>query len=148
MVLELSKQSSIEQAITVTNGAAGTSDVNGATFDMQGFESITIIVVMGAITSGAVTSVKAQQGAQSDASDMADLLGSAQTIADDDDEDTYVIDIIQPQERYVRVVVDRATQNAVISSGIYIATGSRKQPTAHGSTINVETHVQPAEGTA
>ena len=148
MGLELLKQTSIEQAITVTNGAAGTSDINGATFDMQGFESIVMIVVMGAITASAVTSIKAQQGAQSDASDMADLLRTAQTIADDDDEDTFVIEIVNPQERYVRLVVDRATQNAVVSSAIYIATGSKKQPTAHGATINSETHIQPIEGTA
>lgn len=146
--MNLSKNNKITIATTPTEGAAGTADVNGATLDMQGFDGVLILVTMGAITSGAVTSIKAQQGAASNMSDAADLLGSAQTIADTDDDKTYYIDIYRPQERYVRLVVDRATQNAVVASATYIQYKARVAPVTHGSNVAGELHISPAEGTA
>ena len=149
MNVELSKAVKITQAITVTNGAAGTADINGVTLDMANFEGVLIAVRMGAITGGAVTSIKAQQGAASDLSDAADLAGTAQTIADTDDEKTFYIDLYKPRERYVRLVVDRGTANAVVSSADYIQYGPRSLPVAsHGSNVSGETHISPAEGTA
>lgn len=146
--MNLGSNTKITQAITPTAGAAGTTDINGATLDMQGFEGVLMMVTFGAITASAVTSIKAQQGAQSDLSDAADLAGTGQTVADSDDEDIFVIDLYRPAERYVRVVVDRGTQNAVVSSATYIQYGAANAPTSHGSTVNSETHVSPSEGTA
>lgn len=147
--MELAKNAKITQAVTVTAGAAGTSAINGATLDMLGYEGVLMVVTMGAITATAVTSIKAQQGAASDLSDAADLEGTAQTIADDDDELTFYIDLYRPKERYVRLVVSRGTANAVVASAEYIQYGARKSPTAaHGSNVSGESHVSPAEGTA
>lgn len=146
--MNLSKQVKITQAITPTNGAAGTSDINGATLDMAGFEGVLIEVVFGAITAGAVTSIKAQQDTASNMGTAADLAGTGQTVADTDDEDTFYIDLYRPAERYVRVVVDRGTQNAVVASATYFQYGATDQPVSHGATVNGELHVSPAEGTA
>ena len=146
---QLIKNAKITQAITPAEGVAGTSDLNGATLDMRGAEGVLIIVTLGVITGSAVTSIKAQSGAASNMSDAADLLGTGQTIADDDDSKTFYIDIHKPVERYVRLVVDRGTQNAVVSSANYIQYGSRKVAvSAHGSDVSGEAHVSPAEGTA
>ena len=145
--MEPGKDMKISQAITVTNGAAGTSDINGATLDMSGFEGVLIAVQMGAIVSGAVTTIKAQQGDESDGSGMSDLLGTSQTVADDDDEKTFYIDLKKPTKRYVRLVVPRATQNATLTA-TYLQYGASKQPTSHGSNVSGETHIGPAEGTA
>lgn len=146
--MNLSKDMKISQAITVTNGAAGTDDINGVTLDMAGFEGVLMEITFGAITSGAVTSIKAQQDTDSAMGTAADLLGTAQTIADDDDEQTFYIDLVKPAERYVRLVVDRGTQNAVVASATYIQYGAHVQPTTHGSNVSGETHISPAEGTA
>jgi hypothetical protein len=146
--MNLSKQVKITQAITPTAGAAATSDINGATLDMAGFEGVLIEVVFGDITAGAVTSIKAQQGAASNLSDAADLAGTGQTVADTDDGDTFYIDLYRPTERYVRVVVDRGTQNAVVASATYFQYGAHDQPVSHGTTVNGELHVSPDEGTA
>lgn len=143
-----SKNYKITQAITPTNGAAATTDIEGVTLDMSGYEGVLMVCTFGEITGSAVTSIKAQQGAESDLSDAADLLGTAQTVADSDDEDIFYIDLYRPQERYVRLYVDRATQNAVVASATYIQYGAKKAPVSHGSTVNGETHVSPAEGTA
>lgn len=130
--------------------AAGTTDVNGAVIDMQNFEGCLFTVPFGAITAGAVTSIKAQQGDAANLSDAADLAGTAVTVADDDDNQVFFLDIYRPTKRYIRVVVDRGTQNAVIDGILALQYGPRKLPTVHdASTIGGgEVHAGPAEGTA
>lgn len=146
--MELSKAVVISSAVTPTAGAANTTDINGTTLDMQGFEGVLMVVRMGAITSGAATSIKAQQGAAAGMGDAADLLGTSQTIADDAAGETFYIDLFRPRERYVRLVVDRGTQNAVVASAEYFQYGAHEFPTAHGTGVSGETHISPAEGTA
>jgi len=129
--------------------AAGTSDVNSAVVDTQGFASCTFLVAFGAITAGAVTSCKVQQGAASDLSDAADLAGTAVTVADDDDNQLVAIEVVEPRERYLRCVVDRGTQNAVIDGVVAIQTRAKRLPVTHDATtvVGSELHVSPAEGT-
>lgn len=130
--------------------AAGTSDQNSSVIDMQGWDGVTFIAAFGAITSGAVTSVKVQQGTDGTVTDAADLEGTAVTVADDDDNQVAIVEVYRPRERYVRLVVDRGTQNAVIDGVIAIQYNGRKQPSTHDSTtvISAESHNSPAEGTA
>ena len=138
----------ISSAVTPTAGAAGTDDINGTTLDMSGFEGVLVVVRMGTITSGAVTSIKMQQDTDSAMGTAADLTGTSQTIADTDDEKTYYIDLHNPEERYVRLVVDRGTQNAVVSSAHYIQYGAKAKPTSQGSNVSGESFSRVAEGTA
>ena len=147
-IQSLSKAGKISNAITPTAGAAGTTDIEGAALDMSGFEGVLMLVTFGEITAGAVTKIKAQQGAASNLSDAADLEGTLQAIADTDDDKTVYIDLKNPQKRYVRLYVDRATQNAVVASASYIQYGAREQPVTHGTNVAGEFHVAPAEGTA
>lgn len=148
--MNLGKNVKISTAITPTAGAAGTTDINGTTLDMQGFEGVLMLVRFGAITASAVTNVHAEQGAESDLSDAADLTGTGITVADDDDGQIFVIDLYRPRERYVRVVVDRGTANAVVASAEYIQYGNRKGPITQNvaDAVTYELHVSPAEGTA
>jgi hypothetical protein len=146
--LNLSKQTKISSAITPTAGVAGLTDILGSTLDMQGFEGVLMICRFGAITATAVSGIRAQQGNDSGLSDAADLLGSAQVVADSDDDKAFYIDLFRPKERYVRLVVDRATANAVVATAEYIQYGPKKMPTVHGANVAGELHVSPAEGTA
>lgn len=136
-------------AITPTAGAAGQTAINGAILDMAGFTGVEVSLVFGAITSGAVTSLKAQQGAASNLSDAADLTGTSISVADTDDGKLFVLDVKNVQERYFRVVVSRATQDAVVAAGIYKQYGPRTRPiTQHADVITNEKHLAPIEGTA
>jgi hypothetical protein len=148
--MNLSKNVLVSTAVTPTAGAAGTTDINGTTLDMSGFEGVLVLVRMGTITATAVTSIKMQQGAESDLSDAADLAGTGVTIAADDDDQIFMIDLYRPTDRYVRVVVDRGTANAVVASAEYIQYGPREKPTDNNVTdaSTYELHVSPAEGTA
>lgn len=129
--------------------AAGATNVNSAVVDMQGYDGVMFLAAFGAIVSGAVTSIKAQQGQASNLSDAADLAGTSITVADTDDNKVAVLDIYRPQERYVRVAVLRATQNATVDGVIAIRYKGRKAPAVLDATVlSVENHQSPAEGTA
>lgn len=141
-----------DQVVTtrVSNAVAvGTSTVAGSTIDMAGFEGVRFIVQYGAITDG-TPNLQAQQGAASDMSDAADLLGTDVAVADTDDNKMAILDIYAPQERYVRCrVVRGGATGCVIDSIIAEQYGARSEPVTQGSTVAAaEKHVSPAEGTA
>lgn len=130
--------------------AAGTTDVNSDIVDTAGFEGVRFIVGFGAITANAVTSIKAQQNDANSASGMADLEDTNITVADDDDNQIAIVDVYKPRERYLRLAIDRGTQNAVVDFLIVELYEPRVLPITEDSTIviSAEQHVSPAEGTA
>lgn len=144
--MNISKNNRYEIAITPTNGAAATTDINGATFDAQRVQGILMAVQMGAITSTAVTSIKAQ--GSNDGSSWSDLEGTGQTIADTDDEKLFYIDLYRPIHRYNRVVVDRGTANAVVAAAWYEGYGIAEKLPTHGTGVSGELHASPIAGTA
>lgn len=135
------------QAITIAAGAAAATDLNGTIIDMAGYDNILFVVQFGPIVSGAATSIKVQQDTDVAGGTMADLTGSAQTVADDADNTVFYVDVRRPAERYVRVVVLRATQAATCSAMAYLYRGGNRPPT-HGAGVSGEKHGSPAEGTA
>lgn len=134
------------QAASVADGAAGTTAVNGATVDMSGFEEIAVIVPFGPIVTGAVTSIKWQEGTTT--SPTTDVEGTNITVADDADNTTKILRIVKPRNRYGRVVVSRATQNATVGAITYVLTGARTLPITDGTSVAGELHISPAAGTA
>jgi hypothetical protein len=95
--------------------------------------------------------IKAQQSSDNGVADgWSDLEGTAVAVADDDDNQIVGLDIYKPLKRYVRCVVDRGTQNAVVDGVIAIQYGARALPTTQDATTvgAVELHVSPDEGTA
>jgi hypothetical protein len=147
MVGRFSDDIKIVQAVTIAAGAAGTSAINGTSIDMSGYEGVCFVVQFGAITAGAVTSIKLQQDTVTGFGSAADIEGTAQTIADTDDDKVFYIDIKRPREDFVRLVVSRATQNATCSAMAYLYRG-RTFPVTHGTNVAGETFSGPAEGTA
>ena len=127
--------------------AAGTSDQNSSSVDMKSYDAVTFCVGFGTITASAVTSIKVQ-GSDDDSS-FSDLAGTAITVADSDDNKIVLAEINQPQHRYVRVVVDRGTQNAVIDFAIALQSKANKAPvTQSASVLGQEFAQAPAAGTA
>ena len=146
----LLKNVKITRAVAAT--AAGTTDVNGSTIDTAGYDGVMFVLDVGTLTATQVTSMRAQQGLLSDASDMADLEGTiAGPMADGDGSKFLVIDVFRPLERYVRVIVDRATANAVLNGGVAILYSAHNKPvtqsTGAGGVPFSKSVVSPAEGT-
>ena len=144
--MNLSRAAKATRVMTAV--AAGTSDQNSSSVDMTGYGSVQFVTLFGAIVSGAVTSVKTQTS--SDGSTFNDLLGTAITVADDNDNQAVIHDIGNPRERYLRVVVDRGTQNATIDGYIALQYAANIEPVTYDAStvVGSEFHHAPAEGTA
>ncbi len=125
--------------------AADNETLTGSGVDMAGFDSVAFIV--GALEGEALDfSIKAAQAAKSDYSDAADLAGTATafstTIAD---KGLTVLEIHQPQERYVRPII--TVPNAVAATPTFciaVQFNARTLPQTNAG----ELHVSPAEGAA
>ena len=127
--------------------AAGSSDPTSSSVDMKSFDAVTFAVGFGAITASAVTSIKLQ--GSDDDSAWSDLAGTAGSVADSDDNKMVLAEINQPQQRYVRCVVDRGTQNAGIDFAVAMQSKANKAPVTQSSTVlGSEFHQAPAAGTA
>lgn len=126
--------------------AAAQTDVTSSSVDMQGFDAVQFVVAMGAITSGAVTSAKLQ-GSDDDSS-FSDLANTGVTIADDDDNQLFALDLDRPQHRYVRCLVDRGTQDAVVDGVFAQQYKADKEPVTQPATTTAEYNHAPAAGTA
>ncbi len=136
--------------VTLTAGAAGTTTVTSAAVDAGGFNKVTFIVLLGAVVTGAVTSFKVQQSSDDAATDTYDdLTGSNQTIADTDDDHIRVCEIIQPQKRYLKMVVSRSTQNATVAVVALLGdAGTMPISQSSANVLASEAFLAPAEGTA
>jgi hypothetical protein len=126
---QLTNATKFTKAVTVTAGAAGSTDISGTIIDTQAFGGVAFLVQLAAIAAGAVTSLKVQEGHESDLSDAADVEGLTLAVADTDDESIKVLDYHRPAKRYARLYVDRATANATLSA-IAVLYSSREQVVA------------------
>jgi hypothetical protein len=130
--------------------AAGTSEQTSSALDMAGFESVEFLVSFGTITAGAVTSIKIQQSDDDGVADAySDLLGSSLSIADTGSNKMLVYDLVKPMKRYIKILVERGTANAVIDGIVALQYGPRHMPVVHSTTVaGSELNISPAEGTA
>ena len=149
MIEPLSSRIHVVQAIVPSAGVAAATALFGAALDLETYRAdrLLMVVTFGVITGLAVTSIKAQTDSTAAFSTPLDIEGSSQTVADDKDDLTFMIDVINPPERFVRLAVMRATQNAVVASAYYIVYGMRG-PVVTQTVAGVEVHRDKATGTA
>lgn len=134
------------------SAVAGTDDtITSDAVDMQGFDTCLFLALFGTLTASAVTSIKVQQSDDDGSTDAySDLLGTSVSIADSRDNDIIGVEVTRPAKRYLKLVVTRATANAVLDGVIALQSGAHSVPVTHDATTvaDIELHVSPAEGTA
>ena len=132
----LTKQVNLVRVVNST--AAGVTAINGTHVDMEGWDSVVFICLMGTLTAGQATSLKAQNGAAVNDSDQADITGAVTANAlDGDSNKALVLEVYRPQKRYVRPVVNRATQNGVVDGVFAIQyQGDKLPPSALDATVS------------
>ena len=136
--------------IKVSNATvAGQGAINSTAVDMTGFEGVLFFVAPGAITGSGVQSINAAQDDASNGS-FTDLTGTKVSVADDDDNQIFWLDVYQPSKRYVRLEIARATQNSAWGEIYAIMYGAKQLPLVNNitDTSTGELHLTPAEGTA
>jgi len=150
MIEPLSSRIYVVPAITPTAGLAAATAINGSSLDLEAYtaDRVLIVVQMGAIVSGAATSLKVESDDNTGFSSAQDITGSAQTIADTKDDTIFLVDVINPPERFLRIVVSRGTQNATCSA-IYLVYGVRGNVTQVAASVSaLEIHRDKAVGSA
>lgn len=150
------------KVVPILSYASGTADRSSSVIDMLGFDSVFIAIHTAAVAAGAVVDYRLQEAnAASNSTTLtsgADLLGSAQTVADDSDNTVKYIDIVKPLKRFLQLVVNNDAANASAQSAIaYLYNSHGQVPVTHaigtgtsgGSAAAVgEMHVSPLAGTA
>jgi hypothetical protein len=116
----------IAQAVSVTAGAAASTAIEGTSIDTANYEGVMFVAQLGAIVSGAVTSLKLQESTTGSGS-WTDVASTSITVADDDDNEVRYLDYRRPVKRYVRLYVSRATQNATLTATALLY-GAKSQP--------------------
>jgi len=138
--------------ITRVNNAAvaGSTDIEATGVDMSGFDGVLFIAAVGTLTATQVTSLHAQQSDDDGSADAySDLIGSSVgAMADGDSNKLLVLDVRNPQKRWVRPVLDRATANAVLDGIVAIQYAARARPSVQPASVSkFKAVVGPAEGT-
>jgi hypothetical protein len=125
--------------------AAGTTAINGASFDILQagglFDSFLAIAALGTLSATQVTTLKIQ-GSVDGSTNWTDLANTHQgPPADADSNKLLIVDIFRPQGfRYLRGVVTRGTANAVLDSLIYVGYNSHSVPiNVQDSTVSITT---------
>lgn len=147
---DLSSEVKVSTALDFLAASAAV-DRNGASLDMAGFEGVMMVVKFADIAAGAATTIKAQQSDDNGvADDWSDLAGTGIAVAADDDNQVFIIDLVKPTKRWVRVVVDKDAANATNECALYLQYGPRDLPVAQtvANEVTYERHVSPDEGAA
>lgn len=127
--------------VKATQTSAGTA-VNSDSVDMQGWEGVFFLCAIH--TANAGNSMNLAQS--SDNTNFDDLEGTKNVPGDAGD--SAMSDCYKPTDRYVRAEFVRAGANTALGECYAVQYRPRTAPTSHGATIDSETHVSPAEGTA
>jgi len=131
--------------------SAGTTAITPSSgIDMAGFDGCLFLILWGAITAGGVQSAEVHSSEDDGFSDAyAALEGTKVTVADDDDNKVTYLDILNPPERYLKCIVNRATQNSAVDGIVAIQYRGRSAPvTQPASVAGGELHHWPIAGTA
>lgn len=125
--------------------AAGITEVNGAAVDMAGWGGGVFIVHIGAVVAGGVQSLSADQGSTSSPTDA--LKGSKVVIADNEDNNIFLLDIFRPTKQWLRPTINKATQNSTVEAILAIRYRGIAAPVTVDATLkNSKLLITPAEG--
>lgn len=114
---------------------AGTTDVTCTIVDMAGYDAIAVMALVGVLTATQVTALRLRQGDLANGSDAADIPGAVSpNLLDTDDDLVCMVEVVQPRERYITAVVDRATANAVVDGVVAFLYRARSKVT-QGATV-------------
>jgi len=125
----------------LAGAAAGTTTLTTDPIDTQGFEGVMIFGSIATVNAG--NRADARQGKVADMSDGAALLDAR--VVPGDNGDSFCIDILRPEERYVDVQITRTVSTATGDVYALLYGSVRKAPVSQGATIDAITLASPVE---
>ena len=129
--------------------AAGKVAKSSDIIDMQGYEGCLFIAGFGTIIENGTLDVQVLQDTDSAGGTMAAVAGTeAYTVTAADaalTQSAIAVDIYKPQERYLKVTVTPAVQNAVILGVVAIRYKGKMGPDANGDLLKATQLISPDE---
>ena len=126
------------KVILVSTGAtAGTSDVDSDIVDATGYQLVSFIAVLGAVTDDSVLSIEVQDNTVNSGTGMTkiDSTKTTDVTAATSSDKLLITEVYRPVKRYLRAHIERNTQNAVIDSIVAILSNPRGLPTTADATV-------------
>lgn len=128
--------------------STGQTNPTSSIVDTQGYGGACFICKLGAVTNAAKIEMDVQGNTANATSGMADMSGAKAAIAeaDSDAEQSLVVDVVKPRKRYLRVEIERDTQNSEIDSVFCILYNGQAKPATQPATIDASAQVvSPAD---
>jgi hypothetical protein len=123
---------------TSVAAVAAVDDItDGSIIDLQGYDSVCFVAILGEVTAAAVVTLKAYCGDAAALGDGAYKTTTATVTAagNDTDNNLLILDVVRPGKRYVRGDLVRDTQNAVVDSIIAIKYNAKNVPVTQGADV-------------
>ncbi len=141
--MNLSKNCGIDLLLVQT--ADGTTDPDGRSVDMLGFDGCVFICVVGVITTtGTVNMSIAQSSDDTTYNAISGAAAQADLAADGDK--LLVVDVYKPGDRYLRPTVTRATANSILGGIVSVRYKGRKSPFTQNTSMYAATTTLIASG--
>jgi hypothetical protein len=113
-----------------------------STVDAAGFDSVTAIVDLAAVTDNATVVVRVLDGALSNGADAANVASASATLTASTSSNTQIIvDCQRPLARYVTFKVDQAVGNSAIACGSFLLSNPSNRPVTQPSSVSASTTV-------
>ncbi len=116
-----------------TPAASAQATVTTDVVDTQGFDSVVLTALLGTIAATGTVVATAQQGDESNGSDMASLSGATASADASDDNKLLSIELYRPTKRYVRLSIARGTANSAVDGAIAILRDPQDMPVTRSS---------------
>ena len=142
--MQLSAYVRIVPITTLAQGAAGQTQIVSSIVDTQSFASGLFIVPVGTITAGGEQSLKLEHSDAADMSGAKPVAYSNQVVLDADSGTVRYIDVRRFGRRYVRLTINRATQNSSFGPVVCQLYEAVAAPTSHAAGVTGE--VLPSAG--
>jgi hypothetical protein len=150
-MIESLLKDTVSQRIKVYQSASNTGTITSDAVDTAGCEGVLFVVTLGTVSTGGLATCKLQQSSDDASADAyADIEGS-ELVSTGDAASTLkmLIEIKNPQERYLKLLLTRSVANVVVDSIDAIKFGFKKLPITADATVDGSLYlVGPKEGTA
>lgn len=140
------------QVVPILDYASGTADRVSNVIDTKGYDGCFIAVHFAAIAASVDCDIYLQEAdAASNATTLtsgADLAGTSQDIAADDDDEVYYIEIKRPLKRFLQLNINNDATNATAQSAVAYLYGAAEKPVTHATGSGTSGGTEPVSGEA
>lgn len=132
----------MKHVLANTGAAAGTSTADSDVVDMaqdDGYNGVHAIAIMGAIVDASEVTLKIMGSDADDGSDPVELAAGTAVVGDSSSDRLILLDLLRPSKQYVFARVERATQNATVSSIVLQLYNPRECPVTQATNEVLQT---------